>query len=170
MPIRTTLRNGEIVASTTKTKTAPDQITRRARSDLQSAGCFRLFARQASAVLGTAWAFVIAIGIIVVWAGIGRIFNYSDTWQLIINHRHHHCDLPSGVPDSDPQNRDSKAVHLKLDELIRAVGGARNHMVDLERLSDQELRKLQDEFARIGKKADAAKALIEQVQDGIAAG
>ncbi len=135
MPIRTTLRNGEIVASTTKTKTAPDQITRRARSDLQSAGCFRLFARQASAVLGTAWAFVIAIGIIVVWAGTGRIFNYSDTWQLIINHRHHHCDLPSGVPDSDPQNRDSKAVHLKLDELIRAVGGARNHMVDLERLS-----------------------------------
>lgn len=50
------------------------------------------------------------------------------------------------------QNRDSKAVHLKLDELIRAVGGARNHMVDLERLSDQELHTLQEEFVRIGKK------------------
>ncbi len=85
-------------------------------------------------------------------------------------HECRHCNLPDGVSDSDTQNRDSKAVHLKLDELIRAVGGARNHMVDLERLSDQELRKLQDEFARIGKKADAAKALIEQVQDGIAAG
>ncbi len=84
-------------------------------------------------------------------------------------HRHHDCDLPNGVPDQNTQNRDSKAVHLKLDELIRAVGGARNHMVDLERLSDQELRKLQDEFARIGKKADATNARVEQVQDEIAA-
>jgi len=66
------------------------------------------------------------------------------------------------------QNRDSKAVHLKLDELIRAVGGARNHMVDLERLSDQELRKLQDEFERIGQKADETKACVQEVKNEIA--
>ena len=66
------------------------------------------------------------------------------------------------------QNRDSKAVHLKLDELIRAVGGARNHMVDLERLSDQELRKLQKEFERIGQKADETKARVQEVKNEIA--
>jgi len=66
------------------------------------------------------------------------------------------------------QNRDSKAVHLKLDELSRAVGGARNHMVDLERLSDQELRKLQKDFERIGQKAGETKARVQEVKNEIA--
>ena len=129
---------------------------------------FRVFARKASAVLGTAWAFVIAIGIIVVWAGTGRIFNYSDTWQLIINTNTTIVTFLMVFLIPNTQNRDSKAVHLKLDELIRAVGGARNHMVDLERLSDQELRKLQDEFERIGQKADETKACVQEVKNEIA--
>ncbi len=130
---------------------------------------FRVFARKASAVLGTAWAFVIAIGIIVVWTATGHVFNYSDTWQLIINTGTTIVTFLMVFLIQNTQNRDSKAVHLKLDELIRAVGGARNHMVDLDRLSDLELRKLQDEFAKIGKKADATEARVEQVQDEIAA-
>ncbi len=65
------------------------------------------------------------------------------------------------------QNRDAKAAHLKLDELIRALGGARNQLVDLERLSDRDLQKLQDEFERIGKKADNASDRIEEVKEEI---
>ncbi len=83
-------------------------------------------------------------------------------------HRHHDRHFPDVFLIQNTQNRDSKAVHLKLDELIRAVGGARNHMVDLERLSDQELQHLQKEFERIGKKADEAKADVEEVKEEIA--
>ncbi len=65
------------------------------------------------------------------------------------------------------QNRDSKAVHLKLDELIRSIGGARNHMVDLERLSDTDLQQLQKEFERIGKKGQETKARAAEVRKEI---
>ncbi len=129
---------------------------------------FRVFARQTSAVLGTAWAFVGAILVIVVWALTGHIFHYSDTWQLIINTGTTIVTFLMVFLIQNTQNRDSKAVHLKLDELIRAVGGARNHMVDLERLSDQELRTLQAEFERIGQKADAARADVAEVKEEIA--
>ncbi|MBA2743482.1 MAG: low affinity iron permease family protein [Chthoniobacterales bacterium] len=128
---------------------------------------FRVFARQTSAVLGTAWAFVGAILVIVVWALTGHIFHYSDTWQLIINTGTTIVTFLMVFLIQNTQNRDSKAVHLKLDELIRAVGGARNHMVDLERLSDQELRTLQAEFERIGQKADAARADVAEVKEEI---
>jgi low affinity Fe/Cu permease len=128
---------------------------------------FRVFARGSSAVLGTAWSFVIAIAIIVIWAASGHLFHYSDTWQLIINTGTTIVTFLMVFLIQNTQNRDSKAVHLKLDELIRAVGGARNHMVDLERLSDQELQKLQTEFERIGKKADEANARVAEVKEEI---
>ena len=128
---------------------------------------FRVFARKASEVLGTPWAFVIAIAIIVVWAASGHIFHYSDTWQLIINTGTTIVTFLMVFLIQNTQNRDSKAVHLKLDELIRAVGGARNHMVDLERLSDNELKELQGEFERIGKKADETKAQLKEVKKEI---
>jgi len=126
---------------------------------------FRVFARRASEVLGTAWSFVIAIVIIVLWATTGHIFNYSDTWQLIINTGTTIVTFLMVFLIQNTQNRDSKAVNLKLDELIRAMGGARNHLVDLERLSDQELVKLQKEFERIGKKADQAKSSVDEVKE-----
>jgi low affinity Fe/Cu permease len=129
---------------------------------------FRVFARKASEVLGTAWAFVIAIAIIVVWALTGHIFHYSDTWQLIINTGTTIVTFLMVFLIQNTQNRDSKAVNLKLDELIRAVGGARNHMVDLDRLSDNELKELQSEFERIGRKADDAKANAKEVKAEIA--
>src|SRR3982751_5609647 len=115
---------------------------------------FRVFARGTSEVLGSAWAFVVAIVIIVIWAATGHIFNYSDTWQLIINTGTTIVTFLMVFLIQNTQNRDSKALPLKLDELIRSIGSARNHMVDLERLSDNELQELQKEFERIGKKAD----------------
>ena len=119
-------------------------------------------------MLETAWSFVIALSVIVIWAATGHIFHYSDTWQLIINTGTTIVTFLMVFLIQNTQNRDSKAVHLKLDELIRAIGGARNHLVDLDRLSDNELRQLQQEFKRIGKKADEAKAGMKEVKKEIA--
>ncbi|MEP6698134.1 MAG: low affinity iron permease family protein [Verrucomicrobiota bacterium] len=125
---------------------------------------FRVFARRTSDVLGTAWSFVVALLIIVVWGATGHIFHYSDTWQLIINTGTTIVTFLMVFLIQNTQNRDSKAVGLKLDELIRAVGGARNNLVDLERMSDQELARLKKEFERIGKKANAAEADVAEVK------
>ena len=112
---------------------------------------FRVFARQSSAVLGTAWSFAIAIVIIVVWGITGPMFHFSDTWQLIINTGTTIVTFLMVFLIQNTQNRDAKAVHLKLDELIRALEGARNKLVDLEGLSDAELGKLEKEFQRLRK-------------------
>ena len=104
-------------------------------------------------MLGTAWAFVIAIAVIVIWAATGHIFHYSDTWQLIINTGTTIITFLMVFLIQNTQNRDSKAIHLKLDELIRVAGGARNELIDIDRLSDQELARLQKEFERIGQQA-----------------
>jgi low affinity Fe/Cu permease len=125
---------------------------------------FGVFARQASSVLGSAWAFVCAIVIIVVWALTGPTFHYSDTWQLIINTGTTIVTFLMVFLIQNTQNRDAKAVHLKLDELIRALGPARNKLVDLEKLSDDELKKLEGEFEKVRKKADSAKEEVEELK------
>ncbi len=114
---------------------------------------FHVFARTSSNVLGSPWAFIIAILIIVVWAALGPTFRYSDTWQLIINTGTTIVTFLMVFLIQNTQNRDAKAVHLKLDELIRALTGARNNLVDLEELSDEELKKLEAEFKRLSEKA-----------------
>src|SRR5881398_3675137 len=81
---------------------------------------FSVFARKSSEVLGTAWAFIIAIAVIVMWALTGHVFHYSDTWQLIINTGTTIVTFLMVFLIQNTQNRDAKAVHLKLDELIRS--------------------------------------------------
>ena len=125
---------------------------------------FRVFARQTSVVLGSAWAFCGAILIIAVWALTGPTFHFSDTWQLIINTGTTIVTFLMVFLIQNTQNRDAKAVHLKLDELIRAVGGARNNLVDLEELSDDELKKLEREFARIRKKAELTEERVSEIE------
>ena len=92
---------------------------------------FRVFARRSSEVLGTAWAFIGAIVIIAVWALTGPAFHFSDTWQLIINTGTTIVTFLMVFLIQNTQNRDAKAVHLKLDEIIRALKGARNELLDL---------------------------------------
>ena len=128
---------------------------------------FRVFARKTSQILGTAWSFVIALLIIVIWGASGHIFHYSDTWQLIINTGTTIVTFLMVFLIQNTQNRDSKAVHLKLDELIRAVSGARNTMVDLERMSDEELKQLQAQFQRISQKADQTNGRVQAVKEEI---
>lgn len=118
---------------------------------------FHVFARKSSNVLGSPLAFAIAILIILVWAALGPTFHYSDTWQLIINTGTTIVTFLMVFLIQNTQNRDSKAVHLKLDELIRALAGARNQLVDLEELSDEELEKIEQEFKRLSENASHAQ-------------
>jgi len=115
---------------------------------------FHVFARRSSMVLGSPWAFAGAILIIVVWAATGPTFHFSDTWQLIINTGTTIVTFLMVFLIQNTQNRDAKAMHLKLDEIIRAVKGARNQLVDLEKLSDEELDKLEKQFEQLRKKAE----------------
>jgi low affinity Fe/Cu permease len=115
---------------------------------------FRVFARHSSAILGSAWAFVVAVLVIVVWGVTGPTFHYSDTWQLIINTGTTIVTFLMVFIIQNTQNRDAKAVHLKLDEIIRAIKGARNELVDLEDLSDEDLARLEKQFQRLRKLAE----------------
>jgi low affinity Fe/Cu permease len=115
---------------------------------------FRLFAKRSSSMLGSAWAFAAAILIILIWGLTGPMFHYSDTWQLIINTGTTIVTFLMVFLIQNTQNRDAKAVHLKLDELIRALKGARNELVDLETLTDEDLAALEKQFSRVRKKAE----------------
>ena len=115
---------------------------------------FRVFARRSAAMLGSAWAFGGAVLVILVWILTGPTFHFSDTWQLIINTATTVITFLMVFLIQNTQNRDAKAVHLKLDEMIRALKGARNQLVDLEDLSDEELKKLEEQFQRLRKKAE----------------
>ncbi len=126
---------------------------------------FRHFARKASAVLGSAWAFIGALVIIGVWGLTGPMFHFSDTWQLIINTGTTIVTFLMVFLIQNTQNRDAKAMHLKLDELIRAVVGARNRLVDLEALSDEELKKLEDQFKNLRARAQRMPEVeVEEVE------
>ena len=115
---------------------------------------FRVFAHRSSVMLGSAWAFTGAVVVILVWLLTGPMFHFSDTWQLIINTATTVITFLLVFLIQNTQNRDAKAVHLKLDELIRAVKGARNQLLDLENLSDEELMNLEEQFQRIRKRAE----------------
>ena len=115
---------------------------------------FRVFARRSAILLGSAWAFAVAALVILAWLATGPIFHFSDTWQLIINTATTIVTFLMVFLIQNTQNRDAKAMHLKLDEIIRALKKARNELVDLENLSDEELDRLEGQFKRLRKKAE----------------
>ena len=116
---------------------------------------FNNFAKHSAAVVGSPWAFVLAVIIVMTWVVTGPHFAYSDTWQLVINTGTTIVTFLMVFLIQNTQNRDAKAVHLKLDELIYGVRGARNSLIDLENLSDKELEVLQQQFERLRQKGDA---------------
>jgi low affinity Fe/Cu permease len=119
---------------------------------------FRVFARRSAMMLGSAWAFTGAVFVIFVWLVTGPTFHFSDTWQLIINTATTIITFLMVFLIQNTQNRDAKAMHLKLDELIRAIKNARDELVDLEELSDEELQKLEGQFRRMRKRAEKDEA------------
>lgn len=110
---------------------------------------FRRFAHRSSEAVGSPWAFILAVVVILAWAVTGPMFGFSDTWQLIINTGTTIVTFLMVFLIQNTQNRDAKALHLKLDELIRAVSEARTRLVDVEDLSDAELEKLRQEFREL---------------------
>ena len=110
---------------------------------------FRKFANKTSEAMGTPWAFIAAVLLILGWAVSGPFFGFSEVWQLVINTGTTIITFLMVFLIQNTQNRDAKAIHLKLDELLRGVEGARTSMVDLEDLSDEDLKKLQNEFQRL---------------------
>jgi low affinity Fe/Cu permease len=121
---------------------------------------FRRFAHRTASAVGTAWSFLLAVTVIVVWGITGPIFHFSDTWQLVINTGTTIVTFLMVFLIQNTQNRDALAIHLKLDELIRAVSGARNQLVDLEDLTDSELDRLKKEFATI-----RSETIIERIEN-----
>jgi low affinity Fe/Cu permease len=114
---------------------------------------FHRFAQKTSALAGTPWAFVAAALVVVTWAALGPRFGYSDTWQLVINTGTTIVTFLMVFLIQNTQNRDAKAIHLKLDELIRAKRGARNTLLDLQNCTDEELDEIEQEFKRLRERA-----------------
>jgi low affinity Fe/Cu permease len=120
---------------------------------------FRVFAQRVSDAAGSSWAFIAALSGVAIWLVAGPFFRFSDTWQLTMS------TICSIIPSlmvfliQNTQNRDSKAMQLKLDELIRATAQARNQLIHLETLSDAELEALEREFVRVrGNRRGAQEA------------
>jgi low affinity Fe/Cu permease len=110
---------------------------------------FGQFAASASGWLGSKWAFAGAGLVIVIWAAVGPIFHFSDTWQLVINTGTTIVTFLMVFLIQNTQNRDARAINLKLNELIRAIDKARDQMIDIENLSDLELDELQAKYEKI---------------------
>ena len=109
-------------------------------------GTFRTLADRTAVVIGSPWAFVTILVVSVVWLLLGPVFDYSDTWQLTMNTVASQVTFLVAFLLQNTQNRDSRALQLKLDELIRSSYGARDQLLRLEDMSDDELDRLQQEF------------------------
>jgi low affinity Fe/Cu permease len=128
-------------------------------SQAPRASWFTRFAKATSRAAGRPAAFALAAAVIVAWALTGPLFHYSDTWQLVINTGTTVVTFLMVFLIQNTQNRDSEAVHLKLDELIRALEGAHNALLDLEELDDKDLDRIREDYARL---ADSARRLLQQ--------
>jgi low affinity Fe/Cu permease len=133
---------------------------------------FRRFATTAASALGTHWAFLAAVLIVAGWAATGPLFQFGETWQLVINTGTTIITFLMVFLIQSTQNRDSRAIHLKLDELIRS-SKARNVFADLEDATDEELDAFQREFAKLrrsGENFDAAASRARELARGSSPG
>lgn len=120
---------------------------------------FSRFARIAATVTGRPITFIIATTIIVAWAASGPFFGFSDTWQLVINTGTTIVTFLMVFLIQNTQNRDTEALQIKLDEIIRSIKGARNEMIDLEEMDENELNRIREEYLHL---AEHARLHIEQ--------
>lgn len=115
---------------------------------------FNRYALSASDFVGSSKAFIGACAVIVLWAAAGPPLHFSDTWQLIVNTGTSILTFLIVFLIQHAQNRDARSIRLKLDELLRVAQGTRPSLIDLDRLSDEEIEKLQQEFIAWQKKAE----------------
>ncbi|UDF04386.1 low affinity iron permease family protein [Asticcacaulis sp. AND118] len=116
-------------------------------------GWFVSFAQGAAVATGSAWAFGLAVGVVIVWIVTGPLFKFSDTWQLVINTGTTIVTFLMVFLIQNTQNRDAKIMQLKLDELIRAATKAHTAYIDMENMSEKELAALQKHYEDLAKKA-----------------
>jgi low affinity Fe/Cu permease len=110
---------------------------------------FGALARRAACALGTPTAFMLACATILIWGIAGPVFGYSDTWQLVINTGTTIITFLMVFLVQNTQNHDARALHLKLDELLRSIKQARNRLIDLENCTDEEIDQLEKQFRRL---------------------
>jgi low affinity Fe/Cu permease len=129
---------------------------------------FRKFASKVAEHVGSPGAFFVATGVILTWALTGPLFGFSDTWQLVINTGTTIVTFLMVFLIQSTQNRDARAIHLKLDELIRSQKRARDVFADLEDATEEELKSFQEEFKRLRHKGlqreDAAAGAAEKAR------
>ncbi len=113
---------------------------------------FNVFAKKASDLVGNALSFIFALLVIIIWGISGHYFHYSDTWQLVINTSTTIITFIIVFLIQHTQNRDTEILNLKIDELIRSHKGAKNSIIDLEELSDVELKQLEIEYKKLQSK------------------
>jgi low affinity Fe/Cu permease len=119
----------------------------------KSSSWFNSFAKRTARATGHPAAFVIAVAVILLWSVTGLFFGFSDTWQLVINTATTIVTFLVVFLIQNTQNRDSEAMQVKLDELIRAIEGAHNALLDLEELDDKELDRIRATYAKLAEQA-----------------
>ena len=124
---------------------------------MNSTSWFARFAKNTSRAAGRPAAFAIAVGIVAIWAVTGPIFNFSDTWQLMINTGTTIVTFLMVFLIQHTQNRDAEAVQVKLDELIRVTEGAHNALLDLEDADEEQLAKIRSAYAGLAEQARHAR-------------
>lgn len=113
---------------------------------------FQKFSQTVADATGSSWAFIAAFLLVVFWLIAGPIFHFSDTWQLVMNTISSIVTFLIAFLIQHSQNRDTKALQLKLDELIASQSGARNSMIDIEEMTDEEIQRLQEQLRQLGKR------------------
>lgn len=127
------------------------------RKDFTVGNLFGKSAAKVAGCVGSAWAFIAALLLVAFWGVSGPHFHYSDTWQLVINTGTTIVTFLMVFLIQNTQNRDARAIHLKLDELIRSVQAAHNEMISVEKLSDSELEILAKKYDRIRAEFESRK-------------
>ena len=128
------------------------------QNDKTETWSFSNLAKEASCLLGTPTAFAIASATVLLWLVTGPLFGYSDTWQLVINTGTTIITFLMVFLVQHTQNRDAKALHLKLDELLRSVKAARNRLINLENCSDEELEEVERQFKALRQREERSKS------------
>ena len=125
-------------------------------SNSSPAEVFRKLARNVAERAGSPWAFLFTLAIVIVWVCVGPYFRFSDTWQLVINTGSSIVTFLMVFLIQNTQNRDTREIHLKLDELILVSSKARNDFMELDRLSDDNLAEMEQALSAARKKRSAA--------------
>ena len=129
----------------------------------QTAGArFAHLATRTATLVGSPWAFLLAVASLLFWGVLGPLYRYSDTWQLIINTVTTVVTFLIVFLIQNTQNRDAKAIHLKLDEIIRSIRHAHNEMIDIEKLSDEELEELAKRYEHIRQESEERRQRRKQ--------